>query len=167
MKKCYCCKELKYFVDFSINRTKSDGYATECKICKRLQDKNSSPERKEKARIRSSLWYYENREKALLANKPRSAKWAIDNKDKNCAKSAKYRASKYSATPPWLTIDDLKQIEIEYSLAQWTSSVMNSVYHVDHIIPLQGKLVCGLHVPWNLQVIPAVTNISKGNRIVL
>lgn len=167
MKFCYKCKETKSVIEFGRNKSKKDGLSTECRTCKRTMDNIYSELHRVEASKRASDWYYLNIEKAKEANRIYNSFWVRENKDKNCAKAANYRTRKLHASPPWLTEQDYKDIQTEYSLAQWTSSVMNTPYHVDHIVPLKGKKVCGLHVPWNLQVIPAILNIKKGNRIVL
>jgi hypothetical protein len=64
-------------------------------------------------------------------------------------------------TPKWC---DEKAVGRIYSVARVTAWKKGVDYHVDHIIPMFHPLVCGLHVPENLQVIPATENLSKGNR---
>ena len=59
----------------------------------------------------------------------------------------------------------IEQIKELYTCAQMFKLYTGEEYHVDHIVPLQGKLVCGLHVPWNLQVIPARDNHVKYNKL--
>lgn len=66
------------------------------------------------------------------------------------------------ATPPWVNKYVLDQIYIQCNLISKETGLK---HHVDHIIPLQGGIVCGLHVPWNLQILPWDWNLSKGNRI--
>jgi hypothetical protein len=64
-------------------------------------------------------------------------------------------------TPPWADRAVIKEF---YDAAKRKTKQTGTMHHVDHIIPLKGRLVSGLHVENNLQVIPAVTNISKSNR---
>lgn len=87
------------------------------------------------------------------------------NTDLHFAKAAKYRASKLCATPKWLTEEHYAQIVDIYKEREILTEITGILYHVDHIVPLQGETVCGLHVPWNLQVIPATENLSKSNKL--
>jgi hypothetical protein len=70
------------------------------------------------------------------------------------ARSAKYRAAKIQASPLWADQEKIKQIYKECPEG----------YHLDHIVPLQGKLVCGLHCEFNLQYLTAAENLSKSNK---
>jgi hypothetical protein len=90
--------------------------------------------------------------------------WAKRNKGKVNAKSMKRFSSKILRTPPWLTTKQLLEIQDFYIRAKIAEDFTGEKWHVDHIIPLRGKTVSGLHVPWNLQLLPALKNISKGNK---
>lgn len=63
----------------------------------------------------------------------------------------------WRATPKWLTEKQIDRMRETYRTCP-------PGHHVDHIVPLKSDIVCGLHVPWNLQHMPAGPNMSKGNR---
>lgn len=71
-----------------------------------------------------------------------------------------YRARQLSATPSWLNAKDFESI---YTKAKEMTLQTGVPHHVDHIVPLKHDLVCGLHVPWNLQIITATANQRKKN----
>lgn len=95
----------------------------------------------------------------------RHAKWRDANREVYLAKKARHRAAKRGAMPDWLEFEDHDEIKAMYATAQYMEAFTGTPYHVDHIVPLQGDNVCGLHVPWNLRVIPAEDNLRKGNRV--
>jgi hypothetical protein len=72
-------------------------------------------------------------------------------------KEARHRAAKMNAVPKWLNDEQLQAIKSIYAECPVG-------FHVDHIIPLKSKDVCGLHVPWNLRAIPAEDNVRKSNK---
>lgn len=93
--------------------------------------------------------------------KKQAKDWAKANPGKRNRIIAARRAWVKRATPAWLTEADHKRIaEIYQEAASYGPGLM----HVDHRVPLRGKLICGLHVPGNLQIIPADENRAKGNR---
>lgn len=91
----------------------------------------------------------------------RRSEYRKANPHKINANTAHRRAQKLQATPSWA--EDFL-IEEAYDLAQRRTAVFGFEWHVDHIVPLRGKTVCGLHVHNNLQVIPGSENCSKNNR---
>lgn len=126
---------------------------------KRHRDKNIDAVR-EKDRLSAAAFRLAN--KQLIAE--RKAKYAKQNRAQINAATAKRKAAKIQRTPLWLTNDDFWMIEQAYDIASIRTKMLGFCWHVDHIIPLQGKKVSGLHVPTNLQVIPGTENCSKGNR---
>jgi hypothetical protein len=95
------------------------------------------------------------------------AAWARKNKPKVMALTRKRQASKLLRTPKWLGSEECWLIEQAYELAPLRTKMFGFAWHVDHVIPLQGKNVSGLHVPQNLQVIPGIDNIRKRNNYVV
>ena len=89
--------------------------------------------------------------------------WRKNNLGLVLADRAKRRAAKLNRTPAWLTQFDRLKMKCYYQVATMRSRESGQNWHVDHIIPLQGKNVCGLHVPNNLQIIPAIENMRKNN----
>jgi hypothetical protein len=125
------------------------------------QRKNYYAENKETVVNRVTKWRSSNKDKARLYLRTHYTK----NKPEYMARSAKRRAAKLNATPSWLTPIQQAQIQEMYDIALACMVQTGIQHHVDHIHPLQGDGFVGLHVPWNLQVIPSTENLSKGCRL--
>ena len=131
---------------------------------KRLRGNQRSKKRYEKNKEAIKAWrrayYYRNKEKESEYQK----QWYDKNRGHANALNAKYNLAKKHRLPAWLTENNKKQIKAMYVLASSLTKSTGMSWHVDHIIPLQGKNVSGLHIPENLQVIPAIENIKKRNK---
>ena len=191
MRVCRSCEALESSTPWVTLRGKNQGLL--CLSCKRSQNKSysqkirSTPEGKAKSNEASKLYQQnlrstengrvssnnahklwrqsvagqaytksENRKKGV--NKS-SLNWARNSPYKANAKAMKRHAMKLQRTPKWLTLEHYAQMLETYAKAKAQGK------QVDHIIPLQGELVSGLHVPWNLQILTAIENQSKGNRV--
>ena len=111
----------------------------------------------------SSLrWRNNNLDKARESKR----KWGAKNPDKVTAHTVKRHAAKLKAIPAWVGCAENLLIGKFYTKAKSLSEITGIPHEVDHIIPLQGKTVCGLHCPSNLQVLTASENRSKHNRLV-
>ena len=128
-----------------------NGCCVECEM-----QKNNDSTRKEYMR----QYAEQNRNKL----RETASRWQKNNKGKVNANTAERHTAKMQRKPKWLTKEDKQVIKSLYELAAIYKKECGIDCHVDHVVPLQGKTVSGLHVPWNLQILPAVDNIKKSNR---
>ncbi len=164
---------------------------TKCGISKEVSDFYSNPKRQSwcisccRENVRN--WQNRNRQKIQDYNKERyeldlnhresERSRSKDNyrsnrdtpsyKSKKASREAYRRSYKLQATPVWLTRDHLEEIKYFYWLCSDLKITTGQNYEVDHIVPLKGKNVCGLHVPWNLQILPDQLNRIKHNSYII
>jgi len=145
LKSCSSCKQDKPLDEFSFRaHNKSLQKGGDCRDCR----KKYREENKEHLKDLKSKWLDNGGRQLNLDNQRR-------NKDIVYSRNAQYRANKIGATPPWA---DHKAIAEFYRNCPVG-------YEVDHIFPLQGELLCGLHTHDNLQYLTVAANRSKGNKI--
>jgi len=174
---CSLCKETKSVDNFVKSVSNKDGYGNQCKSCqseyfyeyhrknserKRQYDKNRYKSKKEEISKRGKEYYKKNKEIV----KQRQREWGKNNPDKVRKQSSEKRSKKKNSIPPWLTNKQKHEIYLMHVLAKALERETGIKYHVDHIIPLTNKNLCGLHVPWNLRVIPEKDNMRKNNQFI-
>ena len=114
---------------------------------------------KEVRQVQALKYYYADHQKAKELQLARQK----NKLPQLAAYEATRRALKMQRTPAWLTDFDKERIQNEYKLAALQTKITGEKWHVDHIVPLQGALVSGLHVPSNLMAMRGRDNISKHN----
>lgn len=169
---CSGCKSNKPRTEFYARRDYPNGLMSRCKVCTkaavvqwneknpdglRARQKRFSAKHAAKKAAATAAWYRKNKNR----NHANAAAWYKRNPHLGAKKTAAYRASQKRATPGWA---NQFFIEEAYHLASLRTKMLGYKWHVDHIVPLRSKIVCGLHVHNNLQVIPATENIKKNNR---
>lgn len=168
MKICSKCNIAQHVSNFTKKKDSKDGFSNICKVCKKKYDKERRKDtkflKKEKERLQKydrkeylKNWRFENRKHIQLYEKT----YRLSNRSLLNSKNARWRAARKQACPSWA---DLDKIKVLYEKAKWLESLTGLKYHVDHIIPLQGENVCGLHCWNNLQILEQSVNCSKGNK---
>jgi len=146
---CTICKKQKQLQDFYLRKTGTVG-EYKCKQC--LLDKRKN-------------YYYDNYKQVRECNRKAVSEFQKRNLDRGAAKTAQYNAKKRDAFPRWLSKEDIAKIRSIYKMCRQLSKKTGIRHNVDHIVPLNGENVSGLHVPWNLQIITAEDNRKKSNLI--
>lgn len=187
MKLCVTCKAAKPLSAFHRSRVNHDGLHKQCKECRKQGSQATYELHKEAISARAKTRYAQNRNSVIAAarryaeqnreavahrqaayyraNKTQRRLYRKEHYAKNVERYLGYQAARRSdlrRLPGWADID---AIELMYKTARLVSKRTGVAHHVDHIVPLRGETVCGLHVQNNLRVVPASVNLAKKNRL--
>lgn len=147
---CTVCSKKKQKTDFYL---RSNGSVSEykCKHC--LLQKRKT-------------YYHENYEEVRATNRKAVSEWQKRNLEIGAAKVAKYNSYKKQAVPKWVDNIELSRIKKLYKKARELTKLTGNRHEVDHIVPINSKIVCGLHTLHNLRVCTKEENLRKGNKII-
>lgn len=132
-----------------------------CMECDREDKARWRAERPGENAAYSRRWRAADPERARAGVRLSLAKWRPKNRHKKAAEERLRQARKLQRTPKWA---DVSTIAVFYAEAKELTEFTGVEWHVDHVIPLQGKLISGLHVRENLQLLPAIENMRKHNK---
>ena len=172
---CRVCAIAKSLIEYPNHKAYANGKETRCKSCLSEYRKRKWQENLEKSRGYGHKYKSKNRQlisvrnKEYVLNNPKKRKQTMHEyrqrtKPLQASYTRKRQAAKMNRTPAWLTDFDKLKIKCIYSIAAMLTRENKEEWTVDHIIPLQGKLVSGLHVPSNLQVMRGSENYAKINK---
>lgn len=175
MKMCSRCEEYKSEELFYKAKGYKDGICSWCKCCTKSYHAEKYVLKKDHITKVNSEWVKNNPEKKAEINRSsakrnkirrneQSKSYRKVHKGRVNAENALRRANLKNASPPWLSKEHKEDIKQLYKLAQKFEEIFGLKYHVDHIVPLNGENVCGLHVPWNLQLLESKMNLKKSNK---
>lgn len=160
-KRCQTCKSEKPVDQFYKQAARGlYGVRGTCKSCDNAKKKEYRDLNKEAVLVMKKANYELNKEHHLAQKR----EYRQANKGKINALVALRKKRIKARTPAWLTDFDKLKMSCIYSVAAMLTRENKEPWHVDHIIPLQGRKVSGLHVPSNLQVMRGFENISKKNK---
>lgn len=162
-KTCTHCKKTKPLTEYHKYKRSSDGVRSRCKSCRRVLEKSDPLYKKKHYKnnkdkyINQAITYYnDNKETRRIQIKTRyeKIKFTPENRNQKKLYAANRRAALFNRTPVWADLNKINEI--------YTNCPEG--YHVDHIIPLRGKYISGLHIPENLQYLTAEENLKKSNK---
>lgn len=148
-------------------------YRSRCKVCYDNKSKEEKVNYDKKYYIKNKIkilkrvkeygkfYYINNKNKISDYGKI----WRLNNKDSRLLSKSKRRTAKMNRMPNWLSKEQIDEIKWFYKMSSFFTQITGEQYDVDHIIPLQGKDISGLHVPWNLQILHHSENCSKSNKL--
>lgn len=165
MKFCNKCKESKVLTNFYKDKTHKDGFSSFCKPCKLSGNNISRLKHIDRDKQHKKEYYQKNKEHFYKL----SRKWVEANPEQNRIYKRKYKYNNRSLMNEW----DKKRYEKEQLAMVWADrNLLEQIfvncpvgYEVDHIIPLNHKIMSGLNIPENLRYLPKKENGKKNNKL--
>ena len=158
-----------------IAKRETKGNCTECRKVewKIENDRRALLPKSDAARAAERRFYLRNRDAMIAKAKAQPAEKKRQYKRKHKEQNKEYyraltnsrRRRLKECSPSWITMEDKRNIREMYTVAARTTEITGVKYEVDHIVPINSNVVCGLHVPWNLQVMTKDANLRKSNQM--